>query len=276
MSDRGQPPVRDGDIGGQVVSLLFGTGIEEWRRGWRRSVGTLPDREAIVSASDLTRGAATATRVVPDQGLAYTTLGAPVNIDRILEAVTEHVADARGLDLTVIIDDVEPLLAEHGPDAVKELLEGVHVRVTDCQSRVVVGCSFRERTAASLGEVFDPVTDIERIDHSVAGALDALRGDDPTTFGYVRRHWTEAREGIERCDRNYPQAKQVHAVLSDPETTPRTLGMTLSGLVSLGVLDTWSETVGPTRYDLTAYEPARLWAVGATLAVDGDGGSHED
>ncbi|OYR84521.1 hypothetical protein DJ71_08770 [Halorubrum sp. E3] len=230
----------------------------------------------MVSASDLTRGAATATRVVPDQGLAYTTLGAPVNIDRILEAVTEHVADARGLDLTVIIDDVEPLLAEHGPDAVKELLEGVHVRVTDCQSRVVVGCSFRERTAASLGEVFDPVTDIERIDHSVAGALDALRGDDPTTFGYVRRHWTEAREGIERCDRNYPQAKQVHAVLSDPETTPRTLGMTLSGLVSLGVLDTWSETVGPTRYDLTAYEPARLWAVGATLAVDGDGGSHED
>ena len=57
-------------------------------------------------------------------------------------------------------------------------------------------------------------------------------------------------------------------MLSEPETTPRTLGMTLSGLVTLGVLQTWGETVGPTRYDLTAYDPGRMWAVGAALATD--------
>ena len=276
VSDRGQPSVRDGEVGKQVVSLLFGTGIEEWRRGWRRTVGTLPDREAIVSASDLTRGVATATQVVPDRGLAYTVLGTPVDVDRILEAVTDHFAEARDLELTVIIDDIEPLLAEHGRDTVDELLDGLRVRLDDCRATVVIGCSFTERTASSLASIFDPVDDVEAIDHSVAAALDALRRNDPTTFGYVRRHWAEARTGIERCERNYPQAKQVHAVLSEPETTPRTLGTALSGLVSLGVVDTWSETVGPTRYDLTAYEPARMWAVGATLAVGGEDGSLDD
>lgn len=275
VSDRGQPSVRDGEVGEQVVSLLFGTGIEEWRRGWRRSVGTRPDREAIVSASDLTRGAATATQVVPDRGLAYTVLGATVDIEQILKAVTGHVADARGLELTVIIDDIEPFLAEHGQDAVDELLDGLRERLGDCRSTVVVGCSFTEGTAASVASAFDPL-DVEAIDHSVTAALDALRRDDPTTFGYVRRHWAEARRGIERCERNYPQAKQVHTVLSEPETTPRTLGTALSGLVSLGVVDTWSETVGPTRYDLTAYRPARMWAVGATLTVDGESESLDD
>jgi hypothetical protein len=276
VSDRGRPPVRDGDVGGQVISLLFETGIEEWRRGWRRTVGSLPDREAIVSASDLTRGAATATQVVPDRGLAYTVLGAPIDVERILEAVSNQLADASDLELTVIIDDLEPLLAEHGRDAANELLDGLRVRLDECQSTVVIGCSFTERTAPSVASVFDPADDVTRIDHSVAAALDGLRRDDPTTFGYVRRHWAEAQAGIERCDRNYPQAKQVHAVLSEPETTPRTLGTALSGLVSLGVVDTWSGTVGPTRYDLTAYRPARMWAVGATLAAETDGVDGDD
>ncbi|WP_241154889.1 hypothetical protein [Halorubrum sp. CSM-61] len=272
VSDRGQPSVRDGSDGGQVISLLFGTGIEEWRRGWRRSVGTLPDREAIVSASDLTRGAATGTQVVPDRRLAYTVLGAPVDVERILEAVSDHLTDARDLELTVIVDDIEPLLAEQGPDAANELLDGLGARLDDCDSTVVIGCSFTERAASSVASVFDPVGNVEQLDHSVGLALDTLRQDDPTTFGYVRQHWAETRDGIEGCERNYPQAKQIHATLSEPETTPRTLGTALSGLVSLGVVDTWSETVGPTRYDLTAYRPARMWAVGATLATDeGDG-----
>ncbi|WP_235271496.1 hypothetical protein [Halorubrum saccharovorum] len=276
VSDRGQPPVRDGEAEERVISLLFGTGIEEWRRGWRRTVGSLPDREAIVSASDLTRGAATATQVVPGRGLAYTVLGTPVDVERILEAVSGHLAEARDLELTVIIDDIEPLLAEHGPGAVNELLDGLRVRLDSCRSTVVIGCSLTERAAPSVASVFDPAADVDRIDHSVVAPLDRLREADPTTFGYLRRHWTEARAGIEQCERNYPQAKQIHAALFEPETTPRTLGTALSGLVTLGVLNTWSETVGPTRYDLTAYRPVRMWAVGAALAVDGDDGSLDD
>jgi len=280
VSDHGQPPVRDGDVSERVISVLFETGIEEWRRGWRRTAGTLPDREAIVSASDLTRGAGTATQVVPDRQLAYTVLGAPVDVDRILDAIASHLIDVCDLELTVIIDDIEPLVAEHGRDAATAFIDGLRAQLGDCHGNVVVGCSFAESTASSVASLFDPVDDVEWIDHSVAAVLDGLRRDDPTTFGYVRRHWAEARDGIELCERNYPQAKQVHATLSDPETTPRTLGAALSGLVTLGVVDTWSETVGPTRYDLTAYRPARLWAVGATLAAapgaNGGGGSDID
>jgi hypothetical protein len=102
-------------------------------------------------------------------------------------------------------------------------------------------------------------------DADATAAVGRLSRDDPTTFGYLRRHWAEAKRGIETCDRNYPQSKQVHAALTDPGTTPRTLGTTLSGLVTLGALDTWGNTVGPTRYDLTAYRPRRTWAVGAAL-----------
>ncbi|EMA64255.1 hypothetical protein C469_01085 [Halorubrum lipolyticum DSM 21995] len=213
---------------------------------------------------------------MPDRQLAYTVLGAPIDIEQILDAVADHLGDARGLELAVIIDDIEPLLAERGRDVVVELVEGVRAQLDGCAGSVVIGCSFTERTAPSVASLFDPVDDVDRIDHSVAAVLERLRQDDPTTFGYVRRHWADARTGIERCERNYPQAKQVHAALSESETTPRTLGAALSGLVTLGVLDTWSETVGPTRYDLTAYRPGRLWAVGATLTLGGDDGALAD
>lgn len=59
-----------------------------------------------------------ATQVVPDRRLAYTVLGAPVDVERILDAVAGHVVDARDLEFTVIVDDLEPLLAERGRDAV--------------------------------------------------------------------------------------------------------------------------------------------------------------
>ncbi|EMA58353.1 hypothetical protein C468_16001 [Halorubrum kocurii JCM 14978] len=207
---------------------------------------------------------------MPDQRLAYTVLGAPAGIERILDAVAEHLVDARGFGPAVIIDDVEPLLADRGRDAVSALVDGLRARLDGYRSTVVIGCSFTEQTAPIVASLFDPVDDVDRIDHSVAAVLNGLRRDDPTTYGYVRRHWAEARDGIERCERNYPQARQIHAALSEPETTPRTLGTALSGLVTLDVLDTWSETVGPTRYDLTAYRPARMWAVGATVAVGED------
>ncbi|WP_435098816.1 DUF7504 family protein [Halorubrum sp. N11] len=273
VSDRGRPPVLDGNVPERVISVLFGTGMEKWRREWGRANGTVPDREAVVSVSDLARGTAATTQLVPDRRLAYTVLGAGADVERILDVVGDHVADARGVEPAVIIDDIEPLLAERGRDAVIALVDGVCAQFDDHEGTVVIGCSFTQRTAPVVASLFDPVDDVDRIDHSIAAVLDKFRRDDPTTFGYVCRHWAEARVGIEQCERNYPQAKQVHAAISEPETTPRTLGMTLSGLVTLGVLDTWSETVGPTRYDLTAYSGARLWALGATVAVGEDDGA---
>jgi len=137
---------------------------------------------------------------------------------------------------------------------------------TDATMDVVIGCSVNAGTDPALASLFDMADVISGGHPATANHIDRLRRDDPTTFGYLRRHWAEAQRGIEECDRSYPQSKQVHAVLTDPKTTPRTLGATLSGLVTLGALETWSKTVGATRYDLTAYHPERLWDVGLAFA----------
>jgi len=95
--------------------------------------------------------------------------------------------------------------------------------------RILMGCSY-EAPLELLSRVGDPVDVVIGPDVDVAAtAVERLSCDDPTTFGYVRRHWAEAKRGIEACDRNYPQSKQVHAALTDPETTPRTLGATRVG-----------------------------------------------
>ncbi|MFW6317285.1 MAG: hypothetical protein ACOC06_02320 [Halorubrum sp.] len=264
LSATGQPPVRDGAPPDRVISVLFGTGIEEWRRGWRDSPGPGPSGEAIVSVSDTTRGATATTQVVPGRRLAYTMLDASATFDRVIDAVSTHVADAEGPAPSILVDDIASVLSDRGLDATRSFVDALRdlTDVTD----VVVGCSYRPEVAAEVRSLFDPTEDVGRVDHPVAGAFDRLRRDDPTTFGYVRRHWSEARDGVERCSRNYPQSRQIHAALPDPETTPRTLGATLSGLVRLGALDTWGETVGSTRYDLTAYDPDRMWAIGAVLS----------
>ncbi|WP_144798552.1 DUF7504 family protein [Halorubrum depositum] len=268
LSATGQPPVRDGVPLERMISVLFGTGIEEWRRGWRSSPGSGPSREAIVSASDTTRGSTATTQVVPGRRLAYTMLDASASLDRVMDAVSTYVDDFEGEAPAVVIDDIAPVITERGAEATRSFVTAL--RGLSGVGDVIVGCSYRPEVAADVRSVFDLTGDVGRVDHPVAGALDRLHRDDPTTFGYVRRHWAEARDGIERCTRNYPQSRQVHAALSDPETTPRTLGATLSGLVRLGVLDTWGETVGSTRYDLTAYDLDRMWVVGAVLAASAD------
>jgi len=264
LSATGQPPVRDGASSGRVITVLFGTGIEEWRRGWRSSPDSGPAREAIVSAGDTTRGATATTQVVPGGRLAYTVLDASATLDRVTDAVSTHVDDAEGEPPSMIVDDITPVVADRGVSATRSFIASL--RELSGVDEIVVGCSYGPEVATKIRSLFDPIEDVERVDHPVAETVDRLRRDDPTTFGYVRRHWAEAREGVERCTRNYPQSRQVHAALSDPETTPRTLGAALSGLVRLGVLDTWGETVGSTRYDLTAYDPDRMWVVGAVLA----------
>ncbi|QKY17964.1 hypothetical protein [Halorubrum sp. CBA1229] len=286
LSATGQPPVRDGASSGRVITVLFGTGIEEWRRGWRSSPNSGPAREAIVSAGDTTRGATATTQVVPGGRLAYTVLDASATLDRVTDAVSTHVDDAAGEPLSMIVDDITPVVTDRGVSATRSFIASL--RELSGVDDIVVGCSYGPEVATGIRSLFDPIEDVERVDHPVAETVDRLRRDDPTTFGYVRRHWAEAREGVERCTRNYPQSRQVHAALSDPETTPRTLGAALSGLVRLGVLDTWGETVGPTRYDLTAYDPDRMWVVGAALAssdetdaggrseADADGGAETD
>ncbi|WP_231899184.1 hypothetical protein [Halorubrum trapanicum] len=261
----GQPSVRDGVASERVVSVLFGTDVEAWRSGWERRPAGPPAREAVVDVSDVARsGAAASTQVVPNNGLAYTVLGRDAESERVLDAVDDHLDGVPSGMVDVVIDDVAPVAARGGVDAAVAFVDRVLERFVDRANRVAIGCSF-EGSAELLSRVGGRVDAVLGADADATAAVERLSRDDPTTFGYVRRHWVEAKRGIETCDRNYPQSKQVHAALTDPETTPRTLGATLSGLVTLGALETWGDTVGPTRYDLTAYRPERAWAVGAAL-----------
>ncbi|WP_423998160.1 hypothetical protein [Halorubrum trapanicum] len=209
-------------------------------------------------------GAAASTQVVPNNGLAYTVLGRDAESRRVLDAVDDHFDGVPSGTVDVVIDDVAPVAARDGVDAAVAFADRLLGRFGDRANRVAIGCSF-EGSAELLSRVGGRVDAVVGADADATAAVERLSRDDPTTFGYVRRHWVEAKRGIETCDRNYPQSKQVHAALTDPETTPRTLGATLSGLVTLGALETWGDTVGPTRYDLTAYRPERAWAIGAAL-----------
>ncbi|MFW6000288.1 MAG: hypothetical protein ACOCPY_02395 [Halorubrum sp.] len=209
-------------------------------------------------------GAAASTQVVPNNGLAYTVLGRDAETERVLDAVDDHLDGVPSGTVDVVIDDVTLVGARNGVDAAVAFVDRFLERFGDRANGVAIGCSFGG-SAELLSRVGGRVDAVVGADADATAAVERLARDDPTTFGYVRRHWAEAKRGIETCGRNYPQSKQVHAALTDPETTPRTLGATLSGLVTLGALETWGDTVGPTRYDLTAYRPERAWAVGAAL-----------
>lgn len=263
----GRSSVRDGVAADRVVSVLFGTDVESWRRGWDRTPAGAPDREAVVDVNDIVRsGAVSSTQMMPNNGLAYTVLGRAAEREHILDAVADHFEGAPSGTVDVIVDDLEPLAVREGVDSAMTFVDRLFERFRGRADEISMGCSF-EGSEELLSRVGARVDSVVGVDADAASAVEQLSGEDPTTFGYVRRHWAEAKRGIEACDRNYPQSKQIHAALVDPETTPRTLGATLSGLVTLGALDTWGNTVGPTRYDLTVYRPERTLAVGAALAA---------
>ncbi|WP_232745111.1 hypothetical protein [Halorubrum aethiopicum] len=270
VDSSGSPSVRDGMAGGSVVSVLFGTDLEAWRRAWNGRAGEPPRREAVVVASDVARGAAATatTQVLPDRRLAYTVLGSDAETDLIVETVSDALAEFEGSGPRVILDDLAPFAAARGSEAALGVIDAV--ATGSAADSLTVGWSLTADSASALPATLERADEIEGIDPESMAAIDRLQREDPTTFGYTRRYWAEAQRGIESCSRNYPQSKQVHAALSDPETTPRTLGATLSGLVSLGVLDTWTETVGSTRYDLTAYDPVRMAAIGVAFAAVSD------
>ncbi len=265
----GEPPLRERLPSQRVVSVLFDDDVDSWRRGWDRVAGMGPDREAVIVAGDTTRSAVSdrspGTLLLPDRSLAYTLLDDPDGIDPVLDAVHEYLDGLEGIAPTVMIDDITSMTME--PAEQIAFVDAVCRATAAVDGSVVIGCTPGRATGAVVESLTAATETVRITDRTPIEQVGRLRREDPTTFGYTRQHWVEAQEGIESCDRNYPQSKQVHAALSEPETTPRTLGATLSGLVTLDALHTWGRTVGSTRYDLTEYDPAQLVAVGVAFAV---------
>jgi len=279
-SSNGPTAVRRDRIPDHVVSVLFGTELEEWRRGWSGAVDQTPARELVIVASDISRGAAASSsaRVSPNRGLAYTVAGPDIGSGQLTETVSEALVEFDSTNPTVLVDDLEPLATRRGVNRAAAVMGRLARATTDAGGSLAIGYSPTPETVSILDTLVGVSDQIFGDDPEPAAAVDRLRRADPTTFGYARQNWAEAQRGIESCTRNYPQAKQIHASLSASETTPRTLGATLSGLVTLGVLDTWGDTVGPTRYDLTEYDPSRMVSVGVAFAsvINGDGIDRSD
>ncbi|ELZ45583.1 hypothetical protein C464_12437 [Halorubrum coriense DSM 10284] len=220
-----------------------------------------------MDVNDVVRGgAAASTQVVPNSGLVHTVLGRATEHERVFDALADHFDGVPAGTIDVFVDDLARVAVRDGVDPAVTFTERLGERFRERARRITIGCSF-EGPAELLARAEGHVDSVAGVDPGAASAVERLSREDPTTFGYVRRHWAEAKRGIETCDRNYPQSKQVHAALTDPETTPRTLGATLSGLVTLGALETWGDTVGSTRYDLTAYRSERTWDVAVALAA---------
>lgn len=241
------------------VGVVAGRSIREWTRltGSSGPGATSVDRHAVKIGGEFreTASASVTTRQMrPD--LTVTTAGQPI-AESWFEAVQTAVDQTERP--IVSIDDPRFLLLGDDPDARIEELSAladevpVHIAVPD--ESVNVGRLARLVEPAGEGPHERLATD----------GVEHLRQVNPTNFGYLRSHWREARRGLEAIDMTYPQSKQVHDAIPDPETTPRMLGAALQAFVELGALDVWGDTVAANRYDMTAYDPERAAVVGRVL-----------
>lgn len=259
--------------GRNVLAVLDGTTTGEWRQRWHREVGWEPAQMGVVETYGLTRGSAAAaapqTRIV-DEDLAVTTVQRPVHPETLVETLTEYLQGWHGgqAETTVYLETLGVCAADGDPAPLLEVLPSLLETVGEVDGLLFAGLDDETTSARDIlraREQFEAVEGEPLLDAAVEADIQRLRGDDPTTFGYLRRHWREAMRSIEETGRTYPQAKQLHATLEEPETTPRTLGAALKGLETLGVMDLWGDTVGPNRYDLRSYDPERHAAVGLTI-----------
>jgi len=257
-------------VGDVHVALLADRSVDGWHRAVEAAGPSSPGRSYLIGVDETVRGSA-----VPSSpgsagqpiggGVAIGTVEAPLSDPiQYLEAVLSDLGDELDAGGTVVVDDVGALVPDDAD--VDSIVPGL------VEAAAASGVEFHTSIAtndddAVLSALSRRVPTAEDAERTLTERLIAhLRRTDPTNFGYLRHHWREARRGLTAVEMSYPQSKQIHASIPDPETTPRTLGATLQALVTLGALDVWGDTVAANRYDLTRYDPARVDTIGSLLA----------
>lgn len=262
-----------------VLGVVYDATADEFRRRLRTELPWEPVQTGLVETYEVARSGAveagTVRSRVLDRELALTTVKRPADAGTMAGAVGRYLdgwADSAA-PTAVVVDSLAGLVADDSREAAVDFVADLADRVaasggvayvclddTEAAPRLIE--QLRRHVDAVHGEAVPPT--------DAVAAVARLRADDPTTFGYVRRHWREAGAGVEAADRAYAQARQVHEALDDPETTPRSLGLALNGLVRLGVLDVWGDGIGANRYDLRAFDRDRFAAVGLALDAQED------
>lgn len=260
-------------IGTNVLAVLSESSSDEWHRRWQREVGTPYEQMGIVETYELARSSAAAdpaTNVV-NPNLAVTTVQRPVDPDVLLRVVGQYLegwADSDA-DTVLFVESLDAFLADLPVETLLATADAMleHARDVDAAVRV----QFDDAAAPAIATVrleerFETVVGTPIGDPAAVAALERLRKDDPTNFGYFRSNWRDVLRALDASTRTYPQAKQLHADMPGTDTSPRTLGAALSALERLGALGLWGDTVGPNRYDLTSYDPEEVARFG--LAVE--------
>ncbi len=95
-------------------------------------------------------------------------------------------------------------------------------------------------------------------DTSLSKQLQILCDDAPQRFNLLERYIEDLRQALEQTDRNYASAKQLYAIWDDPPFQPQILGQLLSTAAGLEILQVYTHRSNHNRYDLTAYDSARM------------------
>lgn len=270
--ERGRELLRAEPNGQNVLAVLTDSTVDEWHRRWTHEIGQEYAQMAVVETYDLARSTAASTpqTTVVDRNLAVTTVQRPVDgptlfgvIEQYLEGWAESAADT-----LLYIESLDAFLDDQALPTLLQTLERILEKATEVGATVRV--HFDTETAPALATVrvrerLDDVVGAPIPDSDAVSAIHRLRADDPTNFGYFRRHWRDAMRALDASTRTYPQARQLHDDVTETDTSPRTLGAALTALERLGAISLWGDTVGANRYDLTSYDPERVASLGIAV-----------
>ncbi len=107
----------------------------------------------------------------------------------------------------------------------------------------------------------------ESPDTSLSEQLQIL-DNAPQRFSLLERYIEDLRQALEQTERNYASAKQLYSIWDDPPFEPQIFGQLLSTAADLEILQVYTHRSNHNRYDLTAYDSARMGRL-ALLFTDG-------
>lgn len=251
-----------GTAEGRHVGILSDHSVQEWQRRIDNTPSPTADRHFVKLGGKLRSATASAG------GVQTRPMGPNLDVTVVNDATAadlEHALDEAVPDTeecVLAVEDPSFLFAEDtdAGDRLEEFLNLADERCETLHARV----PNEPRAITTLARRFEFADDRCRQWIAEMGVTQ-LRDDDPTNFGYLRSNWREARRGLEAVDMVYPQSKQIHEAIPEPDTTPRTLGAALQAFVELGALGVWGDTVAANRYDTRGYDPEMVDEIGRAV-----------
>lgn len=94
---------------------------------------------------------------------------------------------------------------------------------------------------------------------NVGRKLSGLKKENPIAYGVLRKNIDVVKKGIEQSQSKFPNSSELlECADAEGEFYAQQIGQSMSLLAELGVLASYRETNGSTRYDLTDYDTERM------------------